>query len=69
MAEKFKQDTKSGKFISSGVPVMAEKPIAVRLPVDIDIAIRNMDDRSEFLREVISQAVRERISNANDFQP
>lgn len=65
MSEKFKQDNKTGKFIASGVPVMAEKPIAVRLPIDVDLAIRDMPDRTAFLREVISEAVRTRLNNSS----
>ncbi len=55
------EDRGTGKFVATGLPVMAEKPITIRLPVDIDLAVRDMADRTEFLREVISQAVNERI--------
>lgn len=65
MNNKYKQDTKTGKFLSAGMPVMADKPITVRLPVEIDAAIREMSDRSDFLREVISLAVKERLSQNN----
>ena len=65
MNTKYKQDTKTGKFLSVGMPVMADKPITVRLPVEIDAAIRGMSDRSDFLREVISLAVKERLSQNN----
>ena len=60
MNEKYKQDRKSGKFVPTGEPVMAQKPVGVRLPIEIDAAIRNMPDRAEFLREVITKAVLER---------
>ena len=30
---------------------MADKPICVRLPLEIDATIRDMPDRAEFLRE------------------
>ncbi len=39
---------------------MADKPICVRLPVEIDAAIRGMSDKTEFLREIITAAVLER---------
>lgn len=56
MNEKYKQDTRTGKFVPTGAPVMAEKPIAVRLPVEIDAAIRAMpsSERSEWLRKAIA---------------
>ncbi len=60
MNEKYKQDRKTGKFVPTGEPVMAQKPVGVRLPIEIDAAIRNMPDRAEFLREVITKAVLER---------
>lgn len=60
MNEKYKQDRKTGKFVPTGEPVMAQKPVGVRLPIEIDTAIRNMPDRAEFLREVITKAVLER---------
>ena len=42
---------------------LAEKPCAVRLPKDIDQILRQFPDRNEFLREVISKAVRERVAS------
>ena len=65
MNKKYKKDTSTGKFTATGLPVMAEKPITIRLPVDVDVAIRNMPNRTEFLREVISQAVREKLVDFN----
>ncbi len=65
MNDKYKQDKRTGKFVPTGAPVMAEKPIAVRLPVEVDAAIRNMPDRADFLREVITQAVLERQQKAS----
>lgn len=61
---KYKQDEKTGRFAPSGKPVMAETPISVRLPLEIDAAIRDMSDRTEFLREVITAAVVERQQKA-----
>lgn len=60
MNDKYKQDRKTGKFVPTGAPVMAEKPVGIRLPIEIDAAIRSMPDRAEFLREVITKAVLER---------
>ena len=61
---KYKQDQSTGRFAPSGQPVMAEKPICVRLPQDIDTALRDMADRTEFLRDVITAAVLERQQQA-----
>lgn len=65
MNEKYKQDRKSGKFVPTGAPAMAEKPIAVRLPVEIDDVVRSMPNRAEFLREVITKAVLEQQQKAS----
>jgi hypothetical protein len=65
MNDKYKQDRRTGKFVPTGAPVMADKPIAVRLPVEVDAVIRSMPDRAEFLREVITQAVLERQQKAS----
>lgn len=56
MNEKYKQDRRTGKFVPTGAPVMAEKPIAVRLPVEIDAQVRAMpsSERSEWLRKAIA---------------
>ena len=64
MNDKYKQDKRTGKFVPTGAPVMAEKPIAVRLPVEVDALIRSMPNRAEFLREVITQAVLEQQQKA-----
>ena len=62
---KYKQDEATGRFAPTGEPVMADKPICVRLPREIDAAIRDMTDRTEFLRDVITQAVLERQQKAS----
>lgn len=62
---KYRQDDNTGRFVPTGEPVMADKPISVRLPADIDDALRNMKDRTEFLREVITNAVLERQQKAS----
>ena len=56
---KYKRDSSTGKFVETGEPVMATKPICVRLPVDVDQLVRSMPNRTEFLREVITAAVRQ----------
>lgn len=62
---KYKQDEETGRFAPSGQPLMADSPICVRLPLDIDAAIRDMPDRTEFLRDVITEAVLERQSKTS----
>lgn len=62
---KYKQDRTTGRFVPSGEPVMAEKPISIRLEREIDSAIRGMTDRTEFLRDVITAAVLERQQKAS----
>lgn len=62
---KYKQSKSTGRFEPSGQPVMAEKPICVRLPLEVDAAVRDMPDRAEFLREVITTAVLERQQRAS----
>jgi len=39
---KYKQDKVTGRFVPSGGPVMADKPICVRLPLEMDSAIRDV---------------------------
>lgn len=57
-SSKFKQDDTTGKFLTTGNPILAAKPVTIRLPVDIDAAVRKMSGRTEFLREAIVLAVR-----------
>ena len=61
---KYKQDETTGRFTPSGLPVVARKPISVKLPPEIDAAVRSMPNRAEFLREVITQAVLEQQQKA-----
>ena len=58
---RYKKDDTTGKFVTGDNPPMAENPICVRLPVDVDRTLRNMPDRSTFLRELITKAVRKQI--------
>lgn len=60
---KFEQDDTTGKFLITGKLTLAAKPVTVRLPIDIDEAVRKMSDRTEFLREAITLAVRRRQEN------
>ena len=55
---KYKQDQKTGRFISTGLPAMSKKTIGIRLPEDVDRALRAMPNRTEFLRNLITEAVR-----------
>lgn len=53
-----------GRFKDTGKNVkMAKQPFTVRLPEDVDQMLRQFPDRREFLREVISKAVRERVAS------
>jgi predicted DNA-binding protein len=36
---------------------MAEKPISVRLPKELDLRVRALPNRTEWLRKVIEQAI------------
>ena len=56
-----KKDLITGRFISGDTPRMADKPICVRLPVEIDRTLRDLPNRTKFLRDVITKAVREQI--------
>lgn len=65
MNDKFRQDESTGRFVPSGKPVMADKPITVRLPIEVDEIVRAMPDRTEFLRQAITQALESRISRSD----
>jgi hypothetical protein len=56
---------KKGRFVDTNSP-LADKPISVKLYKDVDAYLRNMPvgERSEFLRELIAKAVREKKENA-----
>lgn len=38
--------------------VLADKPVSVKLPVEIDVAVRSLPKSSEWLRRVICEAAR-----------
>lgn len=45
------------RFSSPYEEQMAEKPISVRLPVNLDKKVRSLPNRTEWLRRVIAEAV------------
>ena len=59
MAEKYKRDLQTGKYVESGKAEMATQPISVRLPADIDAKVRAMPNRTEFLRKAIATALQD----------
>lgn len=42
---------------------LADRPISVKLPVDIDAAVRALPEPSEWLRRVICEAVKKELSS------
>jgi hypothetical protein len=60
MANKIYRDPKTGRI--TGIPIgeeaMASRPICARFPVDVDETLRNIPNRSEFIRAVVTEAVR-----------
>ncbi|HEY9662098.1 MAG TPA: hypothetical protein V6C65_26890 [Allocoleopsis sp.] len=42
------------RFQSEG---LAEKPVCVRLPVEVDVIVRSIEDKNSWLRRVICEAV------------
>ena len=59
MAEKYKRDFQTGRYVESGAAEMANRPISVRLPVDMDAKVRALPNRTKFLREAIAKALQE----------
>lgn len=45
---------------SSALP-LAEKPLTIRVPVDIDEAIRALPNRSEWMRKVLTEAAQREL--------
>lgn len=64
MSELHKRDSK-GRFVDTNSP-LADKPISVKLYKDVDAYLRSMPvgKRSEFLRELIANAVRNQEKSA-----
>ena len=56
------------KFKSNYAGEVAGKPISVKLPVEIDAWVRSLPNRTEWLRQVIAEAVeREQQSRSHCF--
>ncbi len=60
MSDKYVRSSQTGRYTTSGKAEMADKPISVRLPVDLDVKVRAIPNRTEFLREAIAKALQER---------
>jgi len=58
------RDSKTGRYIDYGGE-MAERPICVRLPKDLDEAVRALPNRTEFLRDAIARALKEQNIKAS----
>lgn len=41
------------RFQTQGAVPMAERPLSVRLPADLDIQVRSLSNRTEWLRDAI----------------
>lgn len=48
---------------------LADKPIPVRLPVDVDAAVRQLPDRSAWLRRVITEAAQRELMQPTKATP
>lgn len=55
--EKNNKKKEISRFSSPYEEQMAERPISVRLPVDLDKLVRSLPNRTEWLRRVIAEAV------------
>ena len=60
MSKKYVRSSQTGRYTTSGKAEMADKPISVRLPIDLDLKVRAIPNRTEFLREAIAKALQER---------
>lgn len=54
------------KDTRAGDEPMAEKPLTVRVPVDVDAAVRALDKPSDWLRRVITEAARKELIKSGD---
>lgn len=52
-----KQQHLGGRFQPLGDSPLAADAVGVRLPVDVDAAVRAIPDRADWLRRVITEAV------------
>lgn len=64
MAKQQVRDTKTGRFLDYGGE-LAERPLCVRLPKELDELVRNLPNRTEFLRDAIARAVKEQNIKAS----
>lgn len=53
------ENLKKAPFKPVGEKALASKPVAVKLPQDIDEAVRSLPNPSEWLRRVIVEAARQ----------
>lgn len=53
-----------GMYASVGEQKLAEKAISVKLPVDVDLAVRTLSntDRANWLRQVITEAAQKEFT-------
>ncbi|ACK74060.1 hypothetical protein PCC7424_5490 (plasmid) [Gloeothece citriformis PCC 7424] len=51
--------------IASNNTPLADKPLTIRLPVDIDEAIRALPNRSEWMRRVLVEAAKRELIGEN----
>jgi hypothetical protein len=58
------RDSKTGRFVDGDGEPMAEHPICVRLPKDLDEAVRALPNRTEFLRDAIARALSEQVKTS-----
>lgn len=59
---------KQVQFKSIGKHNMSPKPVAVALPVEVDEWVRSLPNRSEWLRQVITDAYQREQSSIQDAQ-
>lgn len=55
------ENLKKVPFKPLGEQALASKPVAVKLPKDIDEAVRSLSNPSEWLRRVIVEAARQEL--------
>ncbi len=52
------------RFQAQGPVPMAERPLSVRLPADLDAQVRSLDNRTEWLREAIIEKLQREAEQA-----
>ncbi|WP_250123068.1 hypothetical protein [Chroococcidiopsis sp. CCMEE 29] len=53
------------EFLRSGNEPVAEQPISVKLPLSIDSFVRSLPNRTEWLREAITEKYQREQTQAN----